>query len=119
MAALTATPIFPNGGEIVPTVNTLTASDTFAFANVDNKSLLFINGTGAQVTINLLGDNVSNVNCPGIGQPIDTSGGYDIIIPDGEQRLVAAKDIYAYLTDTNNTPAITGGENCTCYFFEY
>lgn len=76
--------------------------------------LLVLENTGASTpTVNILGDQATEVNCPGIGDPIDVSGGLDIVFTAsgtaGAIQIVQLSSISAYTNDAANTPAVTGG----------
>lgn len=118
MALLTPTNIDVSGS-VTLTQNVLTASDTFTYKQGSRQSLQFVNNTGGLLTINILGDLATTVNCSGLGDPIDVSTGYDVSVPnDGIPVTVRTETIKAYLTATNNLPAVTGGTGAECYILE-
>lgn len=107
MAALTATSISASGAVTV-TVEQTTGADTFIYKQGSRQRLLFTNGTAGAATINLLGDTVTTKTCPGQGDPIDNSGGYDVSVPIGDTVIVTTETIKNFLNTDGTATDITG-----------
>ena len=73
---------------------------------VSTTGTLWINNlSGVSATINLDGEDGTDVSTIGQGV-IDVSGGYDIVVADGELVTVSLANISSYLNGTVN---VTGG----------
>ena len=105
MALLVATNVSAPGA--VPlTVNVGDVADTFPLKFGGKQDVLINNITGGPITFTFLGNNVSNVKCDGLGDPIDTSAGYSVVVGAGAKVKVNTASIRNFLTDTANLPAI-------------
>ena len=100
MAALTVTNTATQVGQAIPTINTLTASDTLTVSGSATIIVQFLNTTGGLVNLNLVGADATSVVCAGTATTITTSSGYDIAIANTETRYVTFKSIQEYLKGT-------------------
>lgn len=75
--------------------------------NYNSGYVLYVDNKDAgSVTVNLLGDGVTNHECQGYGE-IDVSAGFDFVVAAGETkalRLIAAS---AFMGPAGNTVAVT------------
>lgn len=81
-----------------------------SFAYNKNEQVLHIdNGEVAPVTVNISGDGVTNVPIKGLEDQTLTAG-YDIVVPNGEQRPLVTSEREKYLgNDGNNVVATVTG----------
>lgn len=78
-----------------------------AFTFVNHRQVLNIeNGEVGSVTVNILGDGVTVSNCPGL-DPKDLSGGYDFVIPAGDDRTLHTTTRSQYLGADGNSVVVT------------
>lgn len=91
----------------------LTGTDDLVFTDGVNQILVLENTGNTTPTINIVGDQATTASCPGIGDPIDLTGGFDIALAaagsEGDVQTLLLSSISAYLNDAANTPAVTGG----------
>lgn len=107
--ALIATVNGKASGATTVTRTTLTGADTLLVKSGITQVLVLENTGVATPTINIDGGLASTVNCRGIGDPIDVSGGFDIPLAAGAVKTIPLSSIAAYTNDAANTPAVTGG----------
>lgn len=105
MALLVATNIKP-GGDVLATVNTLGASDTYTFDFNKSPILMLRNATGGPLTVNLDGADSALVSVDGYGS-VDPTSGLDITVADGTTKAIKLKSRNAYL---QGEVTITGGD---------
>lgn len=93
-----------------PTALTFTAldgsTDSFSYSGGD-EVLILENTTGAEVTVNLKGDQATTVTRSGI-TVIDVSGGKSVTLAANSFTKITLRDANAYLTDSGGQPDITG-----------
>ena len=78
-----------------------------AFTFVDhNQKLIVENGEVGSVTVNILGDGVTTINCPGIG-PVDTSSGFNFVVPAGDSISLHTSGRKGYLGSGGNAVVAT------------
>ncbi len=70
------------------------------------QTLTIENNEAVPLTINLLGDGQTSINCPGYGS-VDVSSGKDYVIAAGDTVIVSTSFISAYLGAKNNNVALT------------
>ncbi len=91
----------------------LTGADDLLFTAGTTQSLVLENTGASTPTVNLLGDQATTARCAGLGDPIDVSGGFNIPLTangtEGDSVILVLSDIAAYLADSTNMPAVTGG----------
>ena len=110
----TIAPVAGNASGATNIVKTaLTGTDDLA-VKAGFTQLLVLENTGASTpTVNILGDQATTVACNGIGDPIDVSGGFDVVFTasgtDGAVQIIPLSSISAYTNDAGNAPAVTGG----------
>lgn len=114
MAALTATTM-QGAGQRTMVPNTLTSSDTFPFTQGTGQLLILYNSTGATITPQIKGDNVSgNYIAPDMGTSYSLSSGLNTVaVTAGNWWIVNLDDCRHYLSPTNT---ITLGTGLTAYF---
>lgn len=105
------------------TKTTLTGADDFLFKAGTSQRLVLENTGSGTPTIVIDGDLASNINCPGLGDPVDVSGGFSISLAAegsaGDAQIIPLHTIAAYLPATGNMPAVTGGTaDVTAYIIE-
>ena len=105
------------------TKTTLTGTDDLLFKAGTSQRLVIENTGSGTPTINIDGDLATTVNCPGLGDPIDVTGGFDITLSAsgsaGDTRIIPLHTIASYLPATGNLPAVTGGTaDVTAYIIE-
>lgn len=105
------------------TKTVLTGTDDFLYKPGVTQILVIENNGSATPTINIDGDASTTVRCGGLGNPVDVSGGFDIMFTAsgsaGADQLIVLSEISAYLADAANTPAVTGGTaDMTAYIIE-
>lgn len=114
MATLTATSV-TGTGEVTATINTLTSSDTFTYNPGSGQILSVLNDTGSEVTLNIDGDGQDSTLVAGIGS-VDVSGGLDIVIANGAEKLVRLDTIKHYL---QGTIAMSGASGAKAKLLEF
>ena len=82
------------------------SSDAIAYTGGD-EVLVLENTSGSEVTVTLLGNQATSVTRSGITR-IDVSGGKSIALPANSYTKIFLRDASAYLTDSDNQPAING-----------
>lgn len=91
----------------------LTGADDLLFKAGTLQKLVLENTGSGTPTINIDGDLAVSVVCGGLGNPIDVSDGFDISLAAsgsaGDTQIIPLHTISAYLTATDNLPAVTGG----------
>lgn len=95
------------------TKTALTGTDDLLFkAGASQRLVLENTGSGTPAVV-IDGDLATTVNCGGLGNPIDVSGGFTVSLAAsgsaGSVQIIPLHTISAYLTSTNNLPAVTGG----------
>ena len=118
MATFTANkPLLSEVTDLTPSILDLNAGPHF-FAFVTSKQTLTIenNEVGA-LTINLLGDGQTSIECKGYGT-IDVSLGKDIIVAAGDTVVINTAPISGYLgaKDNNVQVTITGSTGAALAF---
>lgn len=68
--------------------------------------LTIVNGEAVPITVNLLGDGVTDYKCPAYGD-IDVSGGKDFIVAAGDTVTLYTSTFKAFLGANGNSVAIT------------
>lgn len=103
----TITPIKPLSAEttIVTKTDLNTGPHDFIF-NASRQVLYIQNDEAGVLTINLLGDGQTAVNCEGIGS-IVVSAGKDTIVANGVTTAVHTQRIGGYLGATGNNVVLT------------
>lgn len=90
------------------TANILDLNDgphSFAFAGL-KQTLTIENNELVPLTINLLGDGQSTIECKGYGD-IDVSGGKDFVVAAGDTVVINTVKISGYLGAKNNNVTVT------------
>ena len=96
MATITATQM-GNGSTNVAKVVLDDDGDTFDFTPNARQILVLENETGSPVTVTIVGDDVTAVAVPGVGD-VDISAGYSTgAIADGESVAISLDTIREYL----------------------
>lgn len=93
-------------GVVALVKTTLTGADTMTFKTNALQTLVIDNGSIASVTITIDGDGSTSFNPGGIGEVIDLTAGFQVIVPAGESRAVALRNISRFLA---GTVAVNGG----------
>jgi len=108
-----------DSGETDLTVNILdlnAAPHALAFKSTRQTLTIENNEVGA-ITVNLLGDGQTSINCPGYGA-IDVSGGKDFVVAAGATVVVNTNVISGYLGANGNNVvvAVTGSTGASLSF---
>lgn len=99
------------------TVNTLSGQETNLVKldlsagphalNYNNSYVLYVDNKDAgNVTVNLLGDGVTNHDCQGYGE-IDVSAGFNFVVAAGETKALRLTAVSAFMGATGNSVAVT------------
>lgn len=100
--------------QIVPV--TLTASDDASLSLSKKSHIIIDNITAGALTVNILGDTATSIECNGVGT-IDLSGGKDFSIPTGEVHKIPLNPYYQEWIQSGAI-TITGGTGATAYIIE-
>lgn len=115
MATLTPTSVLSRGGPFVPTVTTLTASDTLTYKPQTKQVLLLTNTTASPVVVTIDGDGGTAISPSGYGGTISVAAGKAITVAANGVQAVKLSDISAFL---QGVVAVTGGVGVTAILFE-
>lgn len=100
-------------GATTITKTTLTGTDDLLYKPGTAQRLVVENTGASTPTINIDGDLATTINCGGLGNPVDVSGGFDVALTAsgtaGDTVILPLNTISAYLAATGNLPAVTGG----------
>ncbi|PHR55971.1 MAG: hypothetical protein COA43_14735 [Robiginitomaculum sp.] len=102
-------------GTQTPVTETLTTSDTVTWDATKNVLAHLDNVTGGSITVTLDGADGTTVSCAGLGDAIDVSAGYDIVIPAGEKRFVMFTSISSFLQGAITVASTGAGVESTLY----
>lgn len=98
------------------TAATLDGADTAALTLQGSATLYIDNATGAEVTLNVLGDTATSTSINGYGA-LDLTTGLNFTVADASEQSIPLNGKYKFwLGDGNLT--ITGGTGCTAYIVE-
>lgn len=108
MTAFTLNKPFDNPETTIAELDLNTGPHNFTY-DTTRQILRVRNGEAGNVTVNLLGDGVTSINCPGVGTQV-LSAGYDFVIPAGDSETLNLTTRGAYLgaNGKNVTVTITG-----------
>lgn len=112
MAVIAANAASSAVGVVTVVKTVLSASDTLQFSAGQAQTLVLENDTGSPVNINIDGDKAVAFVPGGIGVPVDLSLGFTVIVPSGEARAVALKNIQRFLV---GVVTVTGGAGAKAY----
>ena len=116
MADIPATSMQGQGSRAV-TVTTLGASDTLTYVPGVNATLVLNNVTVGALTPLIDGDGSTNVSFPGLGEPIDTSGGFPVpSIGIGATVSIPLDTISEFL---KGVITVTGSDGIEAHLLEY
>lgn len=71
-----------------------------------NSYLVFENNEAVPLTINLLGDGVTTINCSGYGD-VTVSAGFDVVVAAGDTVVVSLNTVNAFLGAQKNNVTLT------------
>lgn len=114
MAELVITSSRVSGAQI-PAVNTLSVDDILTYQASQTIIAHLDNVTVGAIIVTFNGDAGTTVTCPGLGDPIDVSGGYSVTIPAGEKRFVMLSSIKDYLQGVISVTSDSAGAEATLY----
>lgn len=116
MATIPATSMQGQGSRVV-TVTTLGVSDTFVYRVGVNATLTLNNVSGGALTPLIDGDGSTSLPVKGLGEPVDTSGGYPVpSIGIGEVVTIPLDTISELI---KGVITITGGDAIEATLTEY
>lgn len=95
---------FPNQKNIVVKTDLNEGNHTLKFQT--GSYLVIESNETLELTINILGDGVTTVDCQGYGD-IDVSSGFDVTINKGETVVVTLNTISSYLGSSGNTVTVS------------
>lgn len=97
MAALTPTTM-QGSGQRTATVNTLTASDTFAYAMGTGQILVLWNTTAGTITPTITGDTAFNFWGKDLGVAVGVTSGYPVALNAGQMIALALDEARMWLS---------------------
>lgn len=90
------------------TRTTLAGPDTLTFVRGAGQMLILNNTTAAAITVSLVGTAPENLNVPGFGGSISTSGGKSVNVPANGTSVINLDALYGVLAGSG-TVTITNG----------
>ncbi len=91
------------------TTTTLSDSDTLPYSKNLSQILHIYNGTGSDVTVNILGDEASDAAAlEGQGATTDNTSGFDLAVADGAYASIALPSIKNYCLGTVTVSGASG-----------
>lgn len=105
MAIVAQTTISGTNSPVTITSTTLGSSDTLVYASGTGQILHLRNTTAGSLTLNIDGSASTTIQPAGLGQTIDVSAGFNIVLAAGAVKAVRLDTISAWL---NGTVTLTG-----------